>query len=411
MKNILLNAYAVSPNWGSEPGMGWNWIINLAIYCKVFVITEGEWRKEIEKAIELLPQKNNIHFYYNPIPDKVRKMCWNQGDWRFYYYYRKWQKKTLKIAQEIIVENKIDVIHQLNMIGFREPGYLWKIKNIPYVWGPIGGMGNIPVAYLMGTDWKQQLFCRLKNTISDLQVKYSPRVKKALNRGITIAATKEVQDKIKKVYNKDIPLINETGCYPKELKKIIKKDNNDTFKILWVGKFDFRKQFNLAVKSISKLANKDQLEFNVIAPFSSETQKMTIENLIKDYKIEKITKLWGKIPNLKVQEMMRESDILFFTSISEGTPHVVLEALQNNLPVVCFDTCGQGDIVNSEIGIKIPLYYPEKSAKDFAKTIEFLKNNRDFLTVLKNGCYDSQKELSWDSKAKQMSEIYSKFLK
>ena len=30
-------------------------------------------------------------------------------------------------------------------------------------------------------------------------------------------------------------------------------------------------------------------------------------------------------------------------------PHVVLEAIANNLPVVCFDTCGQGDAVNDKV--------------------------------------------------------------
>ena len=68
-------------------------------------------------------------------------MCWNQGDWRFYKYYKKWQWKTYLIAKEICAEVNIDVLHQLNMIGFREPGYLWKLSKengVPFVWGPIG---------------------------------------------------------------------------------------------------------------------------------------------------------------------------------------------------------------------------------------------------------------------------------
>ena len=132
MLNILINAYACSPNWGSEPGMAWNWCSNLAKYCELFIITEGEWKEEIEKAIKTHPYGKNMHFYYNPVPQKVRDMCWNQGDWRFYYYYRQWQKSTLTIAKQICKEHKIDVLHQLNMIGFREPGLLWKIKDVPF---------------------------------------------------------------------------------------------------------------------------------------------------------------------------------------------------------------------------------------------------------------------------------------
>ena len=65
-----------------------------------------------------------MHFYYNPVSEEIRRMCWNQGDWRFYFHYNKWQQKTLAIAKQIIKEQNIDIVHQLNMIGFREPGYL-----------------------------------------------------------------------------------------------------------------------------------------------------------------------------------------------------------------------------------------------------------------------------------------------
>ena len=71
MLNVLINAYAVSPNWGSEQGMGWNWVVNLAKYCNVDVITEGEWRDEIEKAVSALPQRDNLTFHYLPVTDKV----------------------------------------------------------------------------------------------------------------------------------------------------------------------------------------------------------------------------------------------------------------------------------------------------------------------------------------------------
>ena len=136
MLSILINAYACSPNMGSEPGMAWNWCVNLAQYCELHIITEGEFREKIEAVLPTLPQGKNMHFYYNPVSDEIRKMCWNQGDWRFYIHYKKWQQKTLAIAKQIIKENNIDIIHQLNMIGFREPGYLWSLDK-PFIWGGI----------------------------------------------------------------------------------------------------------------------------------------------------------------------------------------------------------------------------------------------------------------------------------
>ena len=213
MLNILINAYAVNPYWGSEQGMGWNWVINIARYCNVYVITEGEFKDNIEEAVMLLPQKDNLHFYYNPLPDKVRQMCWNQGDWRFYWYYRKWQQKTLQIAKGIIADNRIDVVHQLNMIGFREPGYLWKIEGIPFVWGPIGGMELMPLSFLKGTSMSQYIKVWVKNVINDWQRKHHPRVLQAIHRASAlIAATKGCADVIREYHHRDVVLINETGC-------------------------------------------------------------------------------------------------------------------------------------------------------------------------------------------------------
>lgn len=203
MINVLVNAYAVNPYWGSEQGMGWNWVVNIARYCNVYVITEGEFRDNIEEAMMSLSQKDHLHFYYNPLPTKVRKMCWNQGDWRFYWYYRNWQKQTLKIAKQIIKNNRIDILHQLNMIGFREPGYLWKIKEVPFVWGPIGGMELMPMEYLLGVPMKQRLFNYLKNIINQYQYLYSSRVHAAIQKAdILISAVKSVSDILSNHYQK-----------------------------------------------------------------------------------------------------------------------------------------------------------------------------------------------------------------
>ena len=91
MINVLINAYAVSPTWGSEPGMGWNWVSNLAKYCNLHIITEGEWKEEIEVAMNNLENADRLHFHYINVSPEIREMCWNQGTWKFYQYYREWR--------------------------------------------------------------------------------------------------------------------------------------------------------------------------------------------------------------------------------------------------------------------------------------------------------------------------------
>ena len=103
---------------------------------------------------------------------------------------------------------------------------------------------------------------------------------------------------------------------------------------------------------------------------------------------------------------MQNSDLFFFTSIAEGTPHVILEAFNNKLPVLCFDTCGQGDCVNEKVGIKLQLTNPEQSIREFVEKIEYLYSHRDVLDEMSQNCLPRAKELTWDNKAKQMLELY-----
>ena len=403
---VLINAYACSPDMGSEPGMAWNWCANLAKHCELYIITEGEFRDKIEAALPTLPQGINMHFYYNPVTEEIRKMCWNQGDWRFYKHYRKWQWKTYQLALDIIKTHHIDIIHQLNMIGFREPGYLWKIKDIPFIWGPVDAKEKFPTAYLKGAPIKAQQFIRLKNFITKLQLRYSKRVHETTQRAsFVISASSESKKTFKKYFNIDSPLINETGCDTSSINHN-NKPPKETFDLLWVGKMDFRKQLTLAIQTIAKIDN-PHIKLHIVGGGNSQMYQEKSQKL----NVNKQCIWYGSISHSEVQTLMQKSDLLFFTSVAEGTPHVVLEAIANGLPVICFDICGQGDSIDSKSGIKIPLSNQQQSITDFASAIKSLYNNRNKLDELAQGCKIRCNELSWENKALQMVELYNRVLK
>ena len=403
---ILINAYACSPGMGSEPGMAWNWVVNLAKHCELFIITEGELRDRIDAALPMLEQGKNMHFYYNPVPERIRRMCWNQGDWRFYKYYRDWQWKTYLIARDICAKEKIDVLHQLNMIGFREPGYLWKLSKetgIPFVWGPVDAKDYFPVAYLEGATWKTKCFMRLKNFLTVCQLRYAVRVRKAAHQAaVVFAASSNSKRSLKRYLGIDAPLLNETGCYVQR-HPLEDKTHKEVLDVLWVGKMDFRKQLGLALRTMAETHN-NRIVLHIVGDGDATPYKVMAETL----GIARQCFWHGAVSHDEVQRIMQQTDVFLMTSVAEGTPHVVLEAIGNNLPVVCFDTCGQGDAVNVAVGRKIPLSTPSQSAHDFAAVLNALERDHTVLRTLSENCGTRQKELSWEAKAQTMVEWYEK---
>lgn len=408
--NILINAYACAPNWGSEQGMAWHWITELAKTHTLYVITEGEWRAEIEEALAHLDVETNIHFYYNPVPAKVRSMCWNQGDWRFYWYYRQWQKKTLAMARQICREHPIDLIHQLNMIGFREPGYLWKIENIPYIIGPVGGMELTPIRFLRKASMATKCKVFIKNSINRWQRSHSTRVKAALERAdYILAATKGCYDFIRKHYQKDnIVFINETGTSLEPTCTLVYPIDHPGLSLLWVGKFAERKLLTMALDTMARLTDCD-ISLSVVGT-GSEQEVTFYHNYADKLGLGNRIKWLGLVPNAQIPELMNQADLLFFTSIMEATSTVVLEAITHNLPVLCFDTCGFGPIVKNHVGIAIDMTTYGQAVDDFAKTIRLFLNDSRLLRIYSESCDAYKYQLSWSHKAEMTTALYNQAL-
>ena len=173
---------------------------------------------------------------------------------------------------------------------------------------------------------------------------------------------------------------------------------------MWVGKFDFRKQLSLALRAIAATKNK-RILLNVYGTGTDE-QVSAAKALSNSLGIIDQVIWHGNRPNHEVHEKMCSSHIFLFTSVYEDTSTVVLEAVSNQLPVVCFDACGMAAVIDETVGRKITLSSPTQSVKDFAKVLNELEADRGLLKQLSLNCRQRQEELSWDNKAKQMLELY-----
>lgn len=393
--NVLINAYAVSPAKGSEPGMGWNWIINISKTCNIIVITESEFKDKIEFSLKSNDFGKNIKVHYIGVSEKVRKMCWNQGDWRFYFYYRIWQKKAYKKALEIIHDEKIDLIHQLNMIGYREPGLMWKIDHIPVVWGPVGGFGKIPMAFVKTFKTKDAIHQLFKNLINKYQV-YLPYISKAINNfNAIIACNSDAQKALSLFRNDNVNIINEAGTFIEQDLNSEKWDNPQ-LKIIWIGRNIPSKSLDIAIEVMQLLK-----DFNI------QLQIVGVNGESKEFP-NIIYKPW--IPHQEVQQILSESHLLLFTSLYEATGTVVLESISKGIPVLCHNTCGQGDVIDNTCGVKIELLDRNYSVISFKNEIINLFHDRAKLESLSKGALQKAKVLTWELNTEKLIKVYKNLI-
>jgi hypothetical protein len=165
-------------------------------------------------------------------------------------------KKVYTLSLKLDKEYNYDIIHQLNMVGFREPGYLWKI-NKPFVWGPIGGLVNISNKLLFTLDFNSFLYFLFKNIFNSFQRSFSNRVLSAAKRenSILISATKENQRLISKYWNRNSELLCEVGSIKSDFNfSPNKRFNNEPLKIIWSAHHFPGKNLTLLLNSLKYLS-------------------------------------------------------------------------------------------------------------------------------------------------------------
>lgn len=231
---VLVSAYACHPDFGSEPGVGWNWVREIARHHDVWLLTEAErFAPATESAIQTDQHLRNAVKVIG-IPRERRGERWLKS-LAYYYTYEKWQRAALAQARELHRQVGFDVVHQLNMIGYREPGFLWSL-DVPSVWGPIGGFAQMPWRYLRAMGTSSALTLGLRNVANEMQMRLSHRVRTAMHASdVLIAATSVDSAAIAKLYARQAAIVHETGTAPEPEPVVRTIKSGEPLQVLWCG--------------------------------------------------------------------------------------------------------------------------------------------------------------------------------
>lgn len=405
---VLVSAYACSPYQGSEPGVGWGFISELAKLHDLWVIVEDEkFRADIERYLAENPcfaKKVHFHFIQKGRNRLLRKI-WPPS---YYWYYRRWHEDAFQLAKHLHDEVGFDLAHQLTMVGFREPGYLWKLK-IPFVWGPVGGMGLFPWRYLPVVGLYGAIYYIGYNLYNWLQVSFLNRPKLAAQKAASgsinglIAATPENRSGAERYWGCASTVMTEVGLPREPLETVCQRGNGEALRIVWTGLHIPRKALNLALQGLSKVHEEVNWELHILGkgPRTREWQKFAT-----DLGIAEQCHFHGWVPREKALEVMQGAHLMMITSLRDLTSTVTIEALALGLPIVCLDHCGFAEVVDATCGIKIPLDGPSSTINDFSAAIERLGRDEALRQKLANGALSRAKRYAWEEKARVVDGIY-----
>jgi glycosyltransferase involved in cell wall biosynthesis len=399
--NILISAYACNPYKGSESQVGWNIVSRLRKFHNLTVFTEYSNKIDIDHFFK--SKKNNIKFFY--IRRKRYHLLEKLWPPSYYWSYKSWQKKVFKLSKKINLK-KIHLCHQLNMIGFREPGYLWKL-DIPFIYGPIGGLSFYSKKLMFNSGLYIFIYSFFYNLIRFFDIKFNNRSKLAFKKAsnFILASNSDTQKNLKKYFQMKSKLFLPVAC-EKEI-NFKKKKINKQINLFWGGLHIPRKSLNIALDALSKLPRYIDWKLHITG-----TGKMTNEwkELSIKKNIDKKCNFYGYLKNKQdLPKIMKKCDINLFTSIKEDTPAIIMETMSLGLPTICFDLYGAKDLVNNKRGVKItPNTDYEKNIINFKNAIlKLIKSDQKRYTLAKN-CLKFTKQNSWNKRVANLNLYYQK---
>ncbi|MFH1255417.1 MAG: glycosyltransferase family 4 protein [bacterium] len=158
--------------------------------------------------------------------------------------------------------------------------------------------------------------------------------------------------------------------HSKEKARQILNSQNSDLLIGSIGNLYKTKGFEYLVRAADILVNKNKIPAKFLI-IGQGDEKEKIKNLIAEYNLENNFILAGQID--QAAKLLKAFDIYACSSVKEGLPYSILEAMNAGLPIVSTDVGGIPEMIKHE---KTGLLAKPADAEDLAEKIKSLANNR-----------------------------------
>jgi glycosyltransferase involved in cell wall biosynthesis len=400
---VLISAYACEPNKGSEPGVGWNWVRQIARFHKVWVITRANNRDPIEKSLATKPLPN-VHWIYFDLPRWAR--FWKKGERGLHPYYYLWQLGAYFVARKAHREVTFDLVHHVTFVNYWMPSFLVMLP-IPFVWGPVGGGESAPRSFWHSFSLRGKLYEIQRDAVRSL-AQLDPFVRLTARRAaLAFATTRETERRLNVLGCKRVSIFSEAGLRAEEINSLgcLSFRQKNPFRLLTLGRLLHWKGCELGVRAFAQFHSRFPGAQYWIIGGGPERQRL--QALAANLGVGTSVRFWGNLPRSQVLEKLSECDVLVHPSLHDSGGWVCLEAMAAARPVICLDLGGPALQVTDETGFKIPAVSPEAAVRDLALAmIRLAEDSALRFRVGQGGPKRVAAYFEWNQKGSFMTNIY-----
>lgn len=399
MRTLIVSAYACEPLKGSEPAVGWNWVLQLARRNRVHVITRANNQNVIEAYVPQNVAQNLVWHYYDT-PYFIKRL--KKRDKGLYFYNFCWQIGIVNVARRIAQKEHIDYAIHLTFGSIWMPTFL-PFLNIPFIWGPMGGGECVPRPFLTVLPWKQRIVQYFRYLLNATTI-INPFIMHPAHRAKAILLrTPNTQSIIPRFYQGKTYVLLETAMDDKIFERKKSDYDTDVVKLVISARLISIKNIPTAIRSLKFIKTDKPWQLTIIGSgpdlkiINSEIEHRGYDNV----------KIIPFMPREDALDLIQESDIFVFPSLKEGGTWALMEAMAIGLPVVCVDWAGMAVETDDESAIKLQVSTPKQMEKDMGNALSMLINDTQLRSRLGEAARQRVRDIfNWGVKGDFMENLF-----
>lgn len=398
-----MSAYSCEPAQGSERGVGWNLVKEIANHHRVWVLTRPD---ESRAAIETELARNpipNLNFIYFTLPfwkDSIR--LGQSGAMQLHYYL--WQIQAYWVGRRLQRQIGFDIVHHVTFVRYSCPSFL-SLLPVPFVWGPVGGAESAPKSFWKGFARKSKLY-ETARLLWRLVGEVDPFTRMtARNSALVYAATVETQQRLTALGAPEVSILPAIALQEDEIKLLAQYplDTHLPVRFVSIGRLLHWKGFHLGLEAFAQ-AKLPHAEYWIVG---NGPERQRLEQLAQALGIAEQTKFLGEIPRQQVLQTLGHCRALIHPSLHDSGAAVCLEAMAAGRPIICLDLGGPANQVTEQTGIKVPAHSPEQAIRDLGSAIQQLASDDDLCLRLGHLARERIRcHYSWVARGKQFRLAY-----
>jgi len=367
---VLLSAYACGPGRGSEPGIGWNAVTEIARDHDVWVMTSLENRDSILQA--LATSHAPVQFVFLDWPKWLSFVKRTRAGFEVQQYC--WQILAYLKARALHKQIAFDLAHHVTLGRYWMPSLL-PLLGIPFVWGPVGGGESVPRAFWGGLGIRGAL-SEIIRDVARFFGECDPFLRLCARRtSVGIATTHETAARMQKLRVRRLHVCSNVALTESDVTSLTtsvtanhRNGVDGTVRFVSMGRLLQWKGFHLGLQAFARMQNRGA-EYWIVGggPARRSLQRLAVKLGIADRVC-----FVGELPRADVLKTLQQCDVLVHPSLHESGGFVCAEAMATGRPVVCLDLGGPGLQVTAETGFKIPARHPDQAIQDMADAMDRL---------------------------------------